>query len=276
MSGGFCERHGPFDPPHEVCPYCAMEGGGAPPTKRGGSYGGGGYEDDVPTNIGIPDSGGPGVTSITQTSDWGAEEDPTQLQYSPPVPPQPQGGYPPQQQGGYPPPAQQGGRPPAQPQNNFAPPPDYQEGYGYAPQGYQPPPGHSPYEQMPDAYQDDHTQLDLGPEDEPTLGPLALLFVKKPVNHRGQVIVVLPGQVIGRMNADVVISDQKISRQHARINVDTEIDENGEEILRFAVFDFGTPNGTFVNGKRVNGRQVLNEDDEIRFGGHTFAFKTLI
>lgn len=25
--GGFCEIHGPFDPPHLVCPYCAMEDG---------------------------------------------------------------------------------------------------------------------------------------------------------------------------------------------------------------------------------------------------------
>jgi hypothetical protein len=23
--GGFCERHGPFDPPHRTCPYCALE-----------------------------------------------------------------------------------------------------------------------------------------------------------------------------------------------------------------------------------------------------------
>lgn len=23
--GGFCEKHGPFDPPHKACPYCAME-----------------------------------------------------------------------------------------------------------------------------------------------------------------------------------------------------------------------------------------------------------
>lgn len=23
--GGFCERHGPFDPPHTVCPFCQME-----------------------------------------------------------------------------------------------------------------------------------------------------------------------------------------------------------------------------------------------------------
>jgi len=23
--GGFCERHGPFDPPHLTCPYCAQE-----------------------------------------------------------------------------------------------------------------------------------------------------------------------------------------------------------------------------------------------------------
>ena len=23
--GGFCERHGPFDPPHRTCPFCALE-----------------------------------------------------------------------------------------------------------------------------------------------------------------------------------------------------------------------------------------------------------
>lgn len=23
--GGFCEKHGPFDPPHTTCPFCAME-----------------------------------------------------------------------------------------------------------------------------------------------------------------------------------------------------------------------------------------------------------
>ncbi len=25
QGGGFCERHGPFDPPHRTCPYCALE-----------------------------------------------------------------------------------------------------------------------------------------------------------------------------------------------------------------------------------------------------------
>jgi hypothetical protein len=25
MGGGFCEKHGPFDPPHQTCPYCAIE-----------------------------------------------------------------------------------------------------------------------------------------------------------------------------------------------------------------------------------------------------------
>lgn len=23
--GGFCDRHGPFDPPHQTCPYCVLE-----------------------------------------------------------------------------------------------------------------------------------------------------------------------------------------------------------------------------------------------------------
>lgn len=25
LGGGFCDRHGPFDPPHQVCPYCVLE-----------------------------------------------------------------------------------------------------------------------------------------------------------------------------------------------------------------------------------------------------------
>ena len=25
QGGGFCEKHGPFDPPHTTCPYCALE-----------------------------------------------------------------------------------------------------------------------------------------------------------------------------------------------------------------------------------------------------------
>lgn len=25
QGGGFCERHGPFDPPHRVCPFCVLE-----------------------------------------------------------------------------------------------------------------------------------------------------------------------------------------------------------------------------------------------------------
>lgn len=25
QGGGFCERHGPFDPPHRICPYCVLE-----------------------------------------------------------------------------------------------------------------------------------------------------------------------------------------------------------------------------------------------------------
>ncbi len=25
QGGGFCERHGPFDPPHRSCPFCALE-----------------------------------------------------------------------------------------------------------------------------------------------------------------------------------------------------------------------------------------------------------
>ena len=115
--------------------------------------------------------------------------------------------------------------------------------------------------------------IDTGPDKEPDMGPLAFLFIQKPVKSRGQVITVLPGNVIGRRNADVIINDQKVSRQHARVNIEPPDDQG---VVRFAIFDFGTVNGTHVNGKKILGRQVLEENDEIRLGAHTFVFKTLM
>jgi len=41
--GGFCARHGPFDPPHRTCPYCALEDpqrrAFGPPADAAGDFG---------------------------------------------------------------------------------------------------------------------------------------------------------------------------------------------------------------------------------------------
>jgi FHA domain/zinc-ribbon domain len=69
---------------------------------------------------------------------------------------------------------------------------------------------------------------------------------------------------IGREGScDVALDDETASRQHARVRRDSE---------RFAVFDLGSANGTFVNRERVY-KQDLNDGDVIRVGETLLLFK---
>lgn len=181
--GGFCEIHGPFDPPHEVCPYCVMEGRISPPYNN------------QPT---------------IRSSQWNADDDePTNL--------------------------------------------GFEEGSTRNP------------------FESDRTAI--GPDQQiERHGWLTFLIVQSPIKYRGRVFKVVPGQVIGRRNADVLINDRRVSRQHARINLEVE-PQSGRE--QFAIFDFGTPNGTFVNHNRIIGREIIQENDIIQMGDHIFIFKTL-
>jgi DNA-binding winged helix-turn-helix (wHTH) protein len=63
---------------------------------------------------------------------------------------------------------------------------------------------------------------------------------------------------IGRdATADVVLDFATVSRQHARLQVSRE---------GVALEDLGSKNGTFVGDRRVHGRVVLADGDEVRFG----------
>ena len=63
---------------------------------------------------------------------------------------------------------------------------------------------------------------------------------------------------IGRDEAsDLTISDDKVSRKHAVV----ELDREGRAVLR----DLDSRNGTFVNGEQVRSA-VLNAGDHLRFG----------
>ncbi|MCZ7546411.1 MAG: FHA domain-containing protein [Anaerolineae bacterium] len=109
-------------------------------------------------------------------------------------------------------------------------------------------------------FDDDVTEIG-----EADAGPLAwLVIVEGP--RRGHIIKVTPGHSIGRKGADVVWDDPKISRQHARITL-----EDGE----FYIWDFGTPNGTFINGERIRAATPIKENDVIRMGDTQFVFKAL-
>src|SRR5436190_23165195 len=57
--------------------------------------------------------------------------------------------------------------------------------------------------------------------------------------------------------------DPEISRTHARIR-----ELEGGVVL---VEDLGSTNGTFVNGQRVHGQQVLRSGDRIRMGATTLV-----
>ena len=65
--------------------------------------------------------------------------------------------------------------------------------------------------------------------------------------------------ILGReeSRADLVISDPGVSRRHARV-----ISENGALILE----DFGSSNGTYVNGRRISGPVEVTDGDEVQLG----------
>jgi hypothetical protein len=63
---------------------------------------------------------------------------------------------------------------------------------------------------------------------------------------------------IGRDAANIIaINDAEISRRHARMEL------RGSA---YVIQDLGSTNGTFINGTRISGMQVLNPGDTVAFG----------
>ena len=87
------------------------------------------------------------------------------------------------------------------------------------------------------------------------------LIVQSPDTERTE-IELKPGKnTLGRMPShDVVIADEAASRTHAVL----ELDANDQ----LAIWDTGSTNGTFVNGREISGPQVLTHNDQIRIGLH--------
>ena len=74
---------------------------------------------------------------------------------------------------------------------------------------------------------------------------------------------------IGRDNTNTVeINDAEVSRRHARMEL------RGSA---YVIQDLGSTNGTFVNGTRVSGMQVLNSGDTVSFGeGIVLAYESVM
>ncbi len=78
--------------------------------------------------------------------------------------------------------------------------------------------------------------------------------------------------ILGReLGADVRVNDSLVSRRHAKIF--TTIDAETQEV-RYVLKDFGSRNGTALNGERVT-EEVLQNGDKITIGSQILRFDLL-
>ena len=88
------------------------------------------------------------------------------------------------------------------------------------------------------------------------------LIIQSPTAERTY-IQVKPGKTtLGRKSQnDIVIEDEAASREHAVLEFDKASN-------RLIVWDSGSTNGTFVNGKKILKAQTLEHTDQMRIGAH--------
>jgi serine phosphatase RsbU (regulator of sigma subunit) len=96
----------------------------------------------------------------------------------------------------------------------------------------------------------------MGSDSAPASRPAALVVIE-PNGHRWRAQVdPVPFKIGRQADNHLIIRDSRASRNHARI-----VAENGELVLH----DQGSRHGTYVNGERIERRQ-LHESDKIEFG----------
>ena len=83
------------------------------------------------------------------------------------------------------------------------------------------------------------------------------------LKHGHRVLLLGPGMVtLGRRSTcDYVLTDNEVSREHARIIV-------GDQ--SFAIEDLGSANGVTVNGEPIRGLRRLNTGDSFQVGSQVF------
>jgi hypothetical protein len=96
-------------------------------------------------------------------------------------------------------------------------------------------------------------------------GVQAILWAKEG-DRRGRIYKIKDGAVLGRKDGDLVLDDAKVSNPHAKFVV-----ENDD----FVIWDFGSKNGTFVNGERIRAATIIKENDTVKIGDSLFVLKIL-
>lgn len=97
-------------------------------------------------------------------------------------------------------------------------------------------------------------------------GALGLFWVKDG-HRRGHIYRIKDGATIGRSEGDVVLDDPKVSNPHAKVTVEDE---------KFVLWDFGSRNGTSVNGEKIRAATTLEENDTVKIGDQEFVLKVLV
>lgn len=125
---------------------------------------------------------------------------------------------------------------------------------------------------MSDLEEDEKTELGrLHRDDDMTeiefaeIGVQAILWVKEG-DKKGRIYKIKDGAVLGRKEGDIVLDDPKVSNPHAKFVLESE---------GFVVWDFGSKNGTLVNGERIRAATALKENDLIKIGDTLFILKVL-
>jgi hypothetical protein len=102
--------------------------------------------------------------------------------------------------------------------------------------------------------------------DSPIKKPTEAIFWVKEGRRRGKYYPINSGTIIGREEGTLILDDPKVSSTHAKITY-----ESGH----YVIWDFGSSNGVYVNGKRCREATPLNENDQVKIGDTVLLVKLL-
>ena len=92
---------------------------------------------------------------------------------------------------------------------------------------------------------------------------LILTVIQGPDKGRKFELTTQLPQLIGRSSEALPIGDTTVSRRHAELTPDGK---------QWFIRDLDSQNGTWVNGVRIDGRQLLKPGDQVRTGSTLFVF----